>query len=489
MSDKDVQLIEDNKVCDEKRIENLADSMKEELEALKEEDGYLANDIDLDNFYDLFKRYISTRDKKIVWSNIKPPGDDCLIKYEDCKSIEDKNLKQNLLNKLAVLKLNGGLGTTMGCVGPKSSIHVRNCENFLDMCVKHIDNLNKEYDIKVPLILMNSYNTEKVTNKLIKRYKGIRTFTQSVFPRLYADSLLPVCPSYKGQAMYPPGHGDLFIALKQSGQLEKLISEGKEYLFVSNIDNLAATVDFAILNHVVENKLDFMMEVTPKTRADVKGGTIIEYENALRLLEIAQVSSAHKSDFTSVRKFKIFNTNSVWINLKAIKEILENGPIELDIIENKKTLKQTSECVIQLETAIGAAIKYFKNSKGMVVPRTRFLPVKTTSDLFLIQSNLFIEDKGSLKINPKRLYETNPVIRLIGPCYKDVNKYLDRFNSIPDVLELEHLTVSGNVRFGKNVVLKGTVIIIADENSTIDIPDGAILEDNILFGNLPIINH
>ncbi|KAM0688655.1 UTP-glucose-1-phosphate uridylyltransferase [Conglomerata obtusa] len=489
MSDNDVQLIQDNKESKKKRLQNLADSMKEELESLGKEPGYLATDIDLKNFYELFKRYITTRDKKIVWENIKPPGEEHLIRYEDCVCEGDKFTKTNFLKKLAVLKLNGGLGTSMGCIGPKSSIHVRGGENFLDMCVKHIDNLNKEYDIKVPLILMNSYNTEKVTNKLIKRYKGIRTFTQSVFPRLYADSLLPVCPSFKGNAMYPPGHGDLFFALKHSGQLDQLLSEGKEYLFVSNIDNLAATVDFSILEYVLKNDVDFLMEVTDKTRADVKGGTIIEYEGALRLLEIAQVSSNKKSEFTSVRKFKIFNTNSVWINLKALKQILEQGSVELDIIENKKNLSKTNESVIQLETAIGAAIKYFPKSKGMIVPRTRFLPVKTTSDLFLIQSNLFIENKGSLIINPKRLYSSNPIIRLIGPHYKDVNKYLERFNSIPDILELDHLTVSGNVRFGRDVILKGTVIIIADENSSIRIPDGAILEDNILFGNLPIINH
>ncbi|KAM0673714.1 UTP-glucose-1-phosphate uridylyltransferase [Gurleya vavrai] len=487
MSDKDVQLIQDNIENDQKRLQNLADSMKEELESLTNEKDYLATETDLKNFYELFRRYISTRDKKIVWENIKAPSDDNLIKFDDLnQEISDK---KELLSKLAVLKLNGGLGTSMGCVGPKSSIHVRNNENFLDMCVKHIDNLNKEFNIKVPLILMNSYNTEKMTNKLIKRYKGIRTFTQSVFPRLYADSLLPVCPSFKGSALYPPGHGDLFFALKQSGQLEQLLSEGKEFLFVSNIDNLAATVDFSILKYVLTNDIDFLMEVTDKTRADIKGGTIIEYEGALRLLEIAQVSSENKSEFTSVRKFKIFNTNSVWINLKALKEILNNGMLELDIIENKKNLSKTNETVIQLETAIGAAIKYFPKSKGLIVPRTRFMPVKTTSDLFLIQSNLFIEDKGSLIVNPKRLYTTNPIIRLIGSHYKDVNKYLEKFDNIPDILELDHLTVSGNVRFGRNVILKGTVIIIADENSSIRIPDGAILEDNILFGNLPIINH
>lgn len=43
------------------------------------------------------------------------------------------------LSKLAVLKLNGGLGTTMGCVGPKSAIEVRDGLTFLDLTVKQIE--------------------------------------------------------------------------------------------------------------------------------------------------------------------------------------------------------------------------------------------------------------------------------------------------------------------------------------------------------------
>jgi UTP--glucose-1-phosphate uridylyltransferase len=336
---------------------------------------------------------------------------------------------------------------------------------------------------------MNSFNTEKLTNKMIYRYNGIKTFSQSVYPRISEDSLLPVCPSFGDASMYPPGHGDLFTSLKTSGILDSLLKEGKEYLFVSNIDNLAATVDLKILSHLVDNKIDFLMEVTDKTRADIKGGTLIEYDNALRLLEIAQVPQEKRSEFTSVRKFKIFNTNSVWLNLNVLKRILEEDEMELDIIENRKVIAGTTERVIQLETAIGAAIKFFPNSKGIVVPRTRFLPVKTCSDLFLVQSDLYLEKHGSLNMNPKRTYPSNPLVKLLGKNFSDVSSYLKCFKSTPNILELDHLTVSGDVKFGKDVTLKGTVIIIADDNSCIHIPNGAVLEDNILSGNLPIIEH
>ena len=152
------------------------------------------------------------------------------------------------LSKLAVLKLNGGLGTSMGCVGPKSVI-VRDGNNFLDLAVRQIEHLNRKYDADVPLLLMNSFNTDADTEKIIKKYQShrirVKTFNQSRFPRIYKDSLLPVPESFDDslEAWYPPGHGDLFEALVQSGELDALLAQGREILFVSNGDNLGATVD------------------------------------------------------------------------------------------------------------------------------------------------------------------------------------------------------------------------------------------------------
>jgi UTP--glucose-1-phosphate uridylyltransferase len=105
----------------------------------------------------------------------------------------------------------------------------------------------------------------------------------------------------------------LFESLVHSGTLDKLIEEGKEYLFIANVDNLGATVDTTILQHMVETESEFIMEVTDKTKADIKGGTLIQYEDSIRLLEIAQVPSEHVDDFKSIKKFKIFNTNNLWV--------------------------------------------------------------------------------------------------------------------------------------------------------------------------------
>jgi len=281
---------------------------------------------------------------------------------------------------------------------------------------------------------------------------------------------------------YPPGHGDLYNALVHSGVLDQLLADGKEYLFVSNSDNLGAVVDQRILQYMVDNNAEFIMEVTDKTKADVKGGTLIDYNGSIQLLEIAQVPSEHVEDFKSIRKFKIFNTNNLWINLRALKRIMDDEGMELEIIVNPKVTEQ-GHSVVQLETAAGAAIKHFRNACGINVPRSRFLPVKSCSDLLLIKSDIYSLEHGELVINENRMFGTTPVIKL-GDHFKKIAQFQRRFKKIPKIIELDHLTVTGDVYFGRNVTLRGTVIIVANEGQRIDIPDGCILENRLLSGNL-----
>ncbi|KAM5249984.1 UTP--glucose-1-phosphate uridylyltransferase isoform 3-T3 [Hipposideros larvatus] len=455
---------------------------------------------DLDGFRKLFHRFLQEKGPSVDWGKIQRPPEDSIQPYEKIKARGLPDNISSVLNKLVVVKLNGGLGTSMGCKGPKSLIGVRNENTFLDLTVQQIEHLNKTYNTDVPLVLMNSFNTDEDTKKILQKYSHCRvkiyTFNQSRYPRINKESLLPVAKdvSYSGEnteAWYPPGHGDIYASFYNSGLLDTFIGEGKEYIFVSNIDNLGATVDLYILNHLMNppngKPCEFVMEVTNKTRADVKGGTLTQYEGKLRLVEIAQVPKAHVDEFKSVSKFKIFNTNNLWISLAAVKRLQEQNAIDMEIIVNPKTLDGGLN-VIQLETAVGAAIKSFENSLGINVPRSRFLPVKTTSDLLLVMSNLYSLNAGSLTMSEKREFPTVPLVKL-GSSFTKVQDYLRRFESIPDMLELDHLTVSGDVTFGKNVSLKGTVIIIANHGDRIDIPPGAVLENKIVSGNLRILDH
>ena len=107
----------------------------------------------------------------------------------------------------------------MGCVGPKSVIEVRDNMTFLDLSVRQIEHLNSEYGVDVPFILMNSFNTDDDTARIIQKYQNhnitILTFNQSRYPRVDKESLLP-CPADAASDKanwYPPGHGDIFDAL------------------------------------------------------------------------------------------------------------------------------------------------------------------------------------------------------------------------------------------------------------------------------------
>lgn len=451
----------------------------------------------MDNFFALFRRYLTENAKgtKIDWEAVKSPAPDQVVDYD---TIEESKEATQFLEKLVVLKLNGGLGTSMGCVGPKSVIEVRDGNTFLDLSVRQIEHLNRKYEVNVPFVLMNSFNTDEDTARIIKKYEGhnidIMTFNQSRYPRVHKDSLLPVPRSFDSAIgdWYPPGHGDIFESMYNAGILDQLISMGKEYVFVSNVDNLGAVVDLKILSHIMESKAEYVMELTDKTKADVKGGTIIDYNGQVRLLEIAQVPSQHTEDFKSIKKFKYFNTNNIWVNLEAVKRVVESNELSLEIIPNFKSIPAEKKGegdipIVQIETAIGAAIKHFKGAHGVNVPRRRFLPVKATSDLMLVKSDLFTLQQGQLNIDPQR-FGAAPLIKL-GTHFKKVSDFQKRIPSIPKIIELDHLTVTGNVKFGRNIQLKGTVIIVCNDGDTIELPNGAVLENCIVSGNLRLLEH
>lgn len=241
---------------------------------------------------------------------------------------------------------------------------------------------------------------------------------------------------------------------------------------------------------MMETGAEYIMELTDKTRADVKGGTLINYDGQVRLLEIAQVPKEHVEDFKLIKKFKYFNTNNLWINLRAIKRLVEQNAIELEIIPNQKLITRGKDeiSVIQLETAVGAAIRHFEGAHGVVVPRLRFLPVKTCLDLLLVKSDLFHLEHGALKLDPVREGYANPLIKL-GLDFKKVKNFQHHIPHMPKILELDHLTITGNVNIGRNVTLKGTVIIVCSDGQRIDVPNGSILENVVVTGNLTILEH
>ncbi|KAL0573528.1 UTP-glucose-1-phosphate uridylyltransferase [Marasmius crinis-equi] len=459
-------------------IQRLADTLSKPIERR----GFYR---EMQSFLELYSRYVEEKRSavKLDWTRMAPAGQR-IVSFD---SLDEIHKKGKALNKLAILKVNGGLGLT----GAKGALEVKDGLTFLDLTIRQIQHLNKSFRVDVPLLFMTSFSTYEDTINIIQRYANnsvnITAFNQSRYPRFFEDTLT-LCPADADASdrtpWYPPGHGDMYAALHRSGVLDRLLSDGKEYLFVSNSDNLGATVDMKILDHMVTSRSEFLMEVTDKTRTDVEGGALVDYDGSIRLIELAEIPLEHRDDFT--RKYKTFNTNNLWISIKAIKRVIESGGMHLPIIEKFQDLPDGRRTV-QLETAAGASISYFKNAHGVHVSRTRFLPVKNTSDLLLLKSDLYtIDPNGQIDFSRQRMFENTPTIKL-GDQFRTIEQFQKRLPTIPNIIDLDHLTVTGDVHFGRSVTLRGTVVVSADEGQRIEIPDGTVLENKLLSGTLNMI--
>eukprot|EP00026_Physarum_polycephalum_P005875 Phypoly_transcript_05914.p1 GENE.Phypoly_transcript_05914~~Phypoly_transcript_05914.p1 ORF type:complete len:519 (+),score=69.14 Phypoly_transcript_05914:182-1738(+) len=448
------------------------------------------SDLEADGWQNLRTQYLNKDSPD--WNNVSPPNDDF---FDDYASFEEPSVAdiKGFLDKVVILKLNGGLGIRMGLKGPKSAIEVSPGITFLDLTVMHVEHMNTKYMCDIPLVLMNSFNTDEATKKIIHKYAHskvqITTFQQSKYPRFYKDTMNPVPKpgtSFDPKEWYPPGSGDVFPSLVASGLLDKFIKQGKEYIFISNVENLGAVLDMKILAHVFKTKPDFALEVTDRISTDVTGGFLVKHQNKVHLMELSQVPLDKASHFTP-RNYRYWNTNNLWVSLPAIQRVVSNNSLELDFVVTN-VASDTSRNQILLETPAGMAIQNFASSRAIHVPRIRYRPVKSTSQLMLAQSNIFQFHKGEMIMNPKREPPTVPLIKL-GEEFSSVAEYSKRFKSIPDLVELEHLTVSGDVYFGSDLTLKGTVIIVANHGERVDLTDGAILENKIISGNLRILDH
>ena len=266
--------------------------MSENEGSLRKELGQYLEGSQLDTYWEMVTQYRQGPSKIQNWHSIMTPDSGSLPDFSSLPSPDDSKTARQL-SKLVVGKLNGGMGTSMGCAGPKSLVMVRNNKSFLDLILDQIENLNREWGQKIPLLLMNSFYTHEETQAHLSGLEfssEIIGFQQNKFPRLHAESLSPLTPDKWGdQAYYPPGHGDFYQCVWQQGILQRLIDAGREILFISNADNLGTVVDFVILNYMDEFNIPFLMEMTPKTSADVKGGSLYQQDGKLKLLEIARV--------------------------------------------------------------------------------------------------------------------------------------------------------------------------------------------------------
>lgn len=380
------------------------------------------------------------------------PGDE-LEPVGDVPALESLDAGGSL-DGVVVVKLNGGLGTSMGLSAPKSTLVAKDGLTFLDIIGRQVAAQG------LPLVLMNSATTRGTL------VGDAREFLQGREPKLLAsDPRTPVSwPADPALEWYPPGHGELYVALAGTGMLDELLDGGLRYAFVSNADNLGAVADPRIAAWMAAERVPFAMEVVRGTAADRKGGHLARRGERLILRETAMVPDGDTS-FGDVERWRWYNTNNLWVDLRALRSLLAERPAgpELPLIVNRKTVDPTdpsSPAVLQLENAMGGAIGAIDGARAVHVPRSRFAPVKTTDDLLVLRSDAYELREGGI-VAPAFDAERPPVVAL-DPAFKHVADFEARFpGGPPSLRRARSFSVEGDVTIEPGLVVEGDVTVTA----------------------------
>eukprot|EP01010_Urceolus_cornutus_P003428 NODE_480_length_1621_cov_247.877226_g364_i0.p1 GENE.NODE_480_length_1621_cov_247.877226_g364_i0~~NODE_480_length_1621_cov_247.877226_g364_i0.p1 ORF type:complete len:464 (+),score=144.59 NODE_480_length_1621_cov_247.877226_g364_i0:84-1475(+) len=443
----------------------MAQTYAEEFKAKMKAEGL--SDAFVGTFMQCYEDLVSGKTGMVPESTLDPV--DSIPKYEDLTDAAEPAL----LGQTVVLKLNGGLGTGMGLEKAKSLLTVKDDNTFLDFICKQIIYFREQHKQNVKFMVMNSFSTSDDTKAFLTKYPDLVAdpdfeLLQNKAPKVDAESLKPASWTEKPDCEWcPPGHGDLYAALAGSGKLDSLLAKGIKYAFVSNSDNLGATLDTKILAFFSKANAPMLMEVCERTASDKKGGHLArdKADGKLILREAAQCAKEDEDQFQDITRHRFFNTNNLWLNLPLLKQALDrgNGIIPLPMICNSKTVdprNADSPKVFQLETAMGAAIASLPGSQALLIPRTRFAPVKTCNDLFVLRSDCYrVTDDWRLELVDS-CGGKGPVVDLDSKLYKLVDGMETLIpNGVPSLVGCKKLKVSGKVEFAAGTVLEGEVTI------------------------------
>jgi UTP--glucose-1-phosphate uridylyltransferase len=446
-----------------------------------------AADVAVDTFAHYYDRLAAGEQGTLPESELEPVEE---VPDADELAEPGSDEARELLDRTVSIRLNGGLGTSMGMTQAKSLLEAKDGLSFLDIIARQVLGLRERTGTRLPLVLMNSFATRDDSLAALERYSGLSgdlppDFVQGRVPKIDADTLRPASwPDDPELEWAPPGHGDIYTSLVTSGMLEQLRSDGYEYAFVANSDNLGATLEPRILAWFAREGLPFAMEVADRTEADRKGGHIARRRDGggLVLREVAQTPDEDVDAFQDFRRHRYFNANTLWFNLRTLAEVLEErgGVLGLPMIVNRKTVDpgdSSSPAVFQLETAMGAAIDVFDGAAAIRVPRARLVPVKTTSDLLVLRSDAYLlEDSARVVLAPERDGRA-PLVALDGDWFKLLRDFDARFAAgPPSLVGCERLSVEGDVAFGRGVVVRGSVEVANGGDGQLRIEDGAVLE-------------
>lgn len=406
------------------------------------------------------------------------------VKKYDNLDVPNNEELESVINKSVVIKLNGGLGTSMGLNTTKSLLEVREGLTFLDVIAKQVMHIRKEHHNDLKFLLMNSFSTTDETREFLLKYPQLGEpreieLLQNRIPKIDANTFEAIAYSESLDLEWcPPGHGDIYATLLGTGVLDKLVDSGVHYAFVSNSDNLGATFDFNLLSEFINSGSSFMMEVTRRTDADIKGGHLAKDSQSGNLLlrEVAQCPDKDLKEFQDVSKYRYFNTNNIWLRLDRLRDLMQDsgGFIDLPLIVNRKhvnPVNSDSTKVIQIEVAMGAAIQCFKDSTVIEVPRSRFSPVKNCEDLFALRSDAYqLGEKFQVQLIPERS-NVPPTVKLNDEVYKNYQSFENVTNlGIPSLKNCQSIHVNGPFRFSSDIEFEGSVSITNKDTFIKEIP-------------------
>ena len=397
----------------------------------------------------------------------------------------DADAAREALDKTVIIKLNGGLGTSMGLDKAKNLLPLRDGMTFLDIIVKQVLAARARHGVRLPLLLMNSFRTAADTERALAAYPELARdglplgFVQNREPKLTADDLEPVeWPADPELEWCPPGHGDLYIALQSSGVLDQLIETGYQYANVCNGDNLGTAPNPAIAGWFAASGAPYAAEVCHRTVNDRKGGhlAIRKADQQLILRDTAQTADAEMDFFTDEHRHPFFHTNNLWFDLVKLRDALvaRESVLGLPMIRNEKTVDpadKSSTKVIQIESAMGAAVEVFEGATAICVGRDRFLPVKTTNELLLLRSDLYELDEDYRLVATT---DSTVKVNLDPDHYKLVQDFDARFAGPLGLRGATSFAVQGDWSFGTDVTVVGSVALTADDARTVD--DGTVLQ-------------
>ena len=391
---------------------------------------------------------------------------------------------KDLLSRTVMIKLNGGLGTSMGLEKAKSLLKLKGDLTFLDLIAKQVLHFRHAHQSSLRFLLMNSFSTSTDTIAFLKKYPELGApellqLMQNAVPKVDSQSLRLVSwPDDPELEWCPPGHGDLYPSLLGSGLLDKLLAEGVQFCFVSNSDNLGASLDLKLLQYFADSNKSFLMEVCERTPSDKKGGHLAQRNGRLILRESAQCPDSDIEAFQNISLHRFFNTNNLWIRLDRLKQALDanGGFIPLPMIKNSKTVdprNKKSTPVFQLETAMGAAIECFDDAGAIVVPRSRFAPVKTTSDLLALRSDAYVVTSDFCVSLVPECNGVPPTIDLDSEHYKLVDQLDAKLTAgVPSLKECGELKVRGPISFSSRNTFKGKVELTTSSRDIVALPSG-----------------